>query len=173
MKTYHSQAVDLISLGNFADAVKRRWGHLGVYLDRHEPRDDRCHLGPNRWRLAASHLIVAEHIGGIVPEAKRGQPCTWDMAWIAETPSEFLPATQRIPPKRQLSVGFVGDGIDARKVKTAAPHPRIFGGGGAGGDADQGQEATPSAITFCGRWSEADKATMTEWLGQHYPEALA
>jgi hypothetical protein len=139
MTTYHSQSGDLVSLGNFADLVKRKWGHLGVYLDRHEPRPDRCYIGPDRWRLRGSHLIVAELVGGIVPEARRGSPCTWDAAWIAEGPEDFLPATQRIPPKRCLSVGFVGDGIDARKV------PSVVGGGGAGTET-QGTETTAGGL---------------------------
>jgi hypothetical protein len=147
MTTYHSQSGDLVSLGNFADLVKRKWGHLGVYLDRHEPRSDRCYLGPDRWRLRGSHLIVAELVGGLIPEARRGSPCTWDMAWIAEGPEDFLPATQRIPPKRCLSVGFTGDGIDARKV---------VGGGGAGtgtttkGETEHGQSDGHAAIDALG-----------------------
>jgi hypothetical protein len=169
VKTYHSQAGDHFSIGNFADLVKRKWGHLGVYLDRPEPRSDRCYLGPDRWRLRGSHLIVAELVGGLIPEARRGSPCTWDMAWIAEGPEDFLPATQRIPPKRCLSVGFVGDGIDARKAPIVA-----VGGGGAGtGTLNSEAQAEASPITFCGKWSEADKATMAEWLSQHYPEVLS
>jgi hypothetical protein len=165
MRTYHSQFGDRVSPGNFADLVKRKWGHLGVYLDRPEPRPDRCYIGPDRWRLKGSDMIVAELVGGIIPEARRGSPCTWDAAWIAEGPEDFLPATQPIPPKRCLSVGFTGDGIDARKV---------VGGGGAGTETPSTEtQAEASPITFCGKWAEADKTTMAEWLAQHYPEAFA
>jgi hypothetical protein len=114
---------DRFSFGNFADRVIRRWGHLGIYLDRLEPRDTRSHVGPDRWRLESDHRIVAEHTGGIIPEARPGQVMTWDIAWLAEDEGEFLRADASLPRPRRLSTGLIGDGMDARKVRPDSTQP--------------------------------------------------
>jgi len=116
---------DLFSLGNFADRVKKTWTSFGVYLDYPDPAgkgflSDPRSLGPKRWRLKGSNLIVAELTGWIDPAAKRGSPKTFEYAWMAVDISEALPAETPIPEVMHLSTGFIGSGISARKIKPFA-----------------------------------------------------